>query len=475
MSIVTIAIIIVALPVSGVVVAWVMKEPVRGLYLAIFASGMLFPLGLPGGDKVVATELLMLLTWGAALAWALLGGRLSRGGLHGMQQSALLWGGLLTATAVTSFLVNSLGTGGERFMHALLETGSYVYGYLAFATVVLLVDDKRKLQGCVTAWLLSAGVVTLIGLWALVGGAPGWTRDPFSGRISSTLRFENQVPAHLMPVFVATAVYASLRTLAPPARLAYAALTAGMVLVLMGTGSRTAFVMLGVGFLAVFWVTTRYVQGRALQPGMAYALGAALAAGLTVFTVQIWMDTGLEYRLGEIPPYLRPILMFRAHAEGSMGFGSRAEQFALVGRHFLDSPLLGTGPAYFAQIYQSHVIHNTYLQVLMQQGIPGFVALLGWFWLVFRCAAAAGRASPDRELRILAACLLAGFLLLLLYNMAMFGMRQRTIWLLSGLLVALPRVVLADAAARLVPGRAHVPEGAASPGYAIQPQIERKE
>lgn len=472
-------ILIVALAVPGLVggafvVAWVLKEPVRGLYLAIFASGILFPLGLPGGDKVAATEIFMLLTWGTALLWALMGGRLARGRLHASQQAALLWGGVLAATAVTSFLVNTLGTSGVRFQSAFLETASYVYGYLVFATVVLLIDDKRKLKGCILAWLLSAAVVSIVGVWAMIGGAPDWTRDSFTRRISSTLRFENQIPSHLMPVFVVAAVYANLRTLAQPVRLAYAALTGGTVLVMLSTGSRTGFVMLAVAFVAVFYVASRHAQGRSLRPATLYALWAALAAGTTVFTVQVWMDDGLVYRLGEIPPHLRPVLLLRGHIDGSIvGFSGRETQIEMVARHFLDHPILGTGPAYYFDVYRAHVVHNTYLQVLMQQGIPGFLAIVGWLWVVFRCGQTARRDTDDEELRLLIACLVAGFLLLLLYNMAMFALRQRTIWFLAGLLVALPRVVWVDAAARLVPGLSATSGRAAGSGYAARQSAER--
>lgn len=452
MELVTVALAVPALVVAVVVVAWVVKDPVRGLYMAIFASGILFPLGVPGaGDRFAATEALMLLTWGAVLVWALMGGRLARGRLHPTQQTALLWGGLLTATAVTSFLVNTLGTSGARFHSAMMETGAYVYGYLTFATVVLLVDDKRKLQGCVTAWLLSAAVVAAVGVWALIGGAPAWTRDEFSRRISSTLRFENQVPSHLMPIFAVAAVYASLRAFTLSVRLVYAALTCAMVLVLMGTGSRTAAIMLVLAFLAVFYIATRHKQGRALKLGMLYAIGAALAVGLAVFTVQVYTDQSLQYRLGEIPPHLRPVLLLRSHAEEGAGIGAREREYALVAQHFLDRPLVGTGPAYFFEAYRSNVIHNTYLQVLMQQGVPGLVALLGWLLVVFRCGATAGRSTDDRELRLLITCLLTGFLLLLVYNIAMFGMRQRSIWFAAGLLAALPRVVWADLVARAAP------------------------
>src|SRR5690606_12511195 len=107
-----------------------------------FASGILITPELPAvREKFAATEILMLLTWSAALAWALMGAPLTRGRLQPAQGTALLWGGLFTATAIISFSINNLVTSGAFFVYSAVETANYVYGFLAFATVVLLVDD----------------------------------------------------------------------------------------------------------------------------------------------------------------------------------------------------------------------------------------------------------------------------------------------------------------------------------------------
>lgn len=440
---------------------WVLQRPVRGLYVAIFASGILITPELPAvREKFAGTEVMMLSTWAAMLAWALMGAPLARGRLQPIQGTALLWGGLFTATAITSFSINNLVTSGAFFVYSAVETANYVYGFLAFTTVVMLVDDPPKWDACVLAWILGAAVVVAVGVWASVGGAPAWTRDEFTHRISSTLKTENQVPSFLVPVLVVIAFRASFRSTAPYLRLFYAALSAGMAVVLLGTGSRTGFLLLIIGVAAVFYLTTRRGGRRAFHPGLIYGAGALLAGGLAMFTVQTWTDSSLQYRLGEIPPHLRPVLLLRELVAGERDLDAgRMRQIDTAKEFFLDEALLGTGPGNFSRTYGMAEIHNTYLGVLMQQGIPGLMALLIWIWTVYRAGVGAGRMTNDAERKLLIDCMLIGFGLLLLYGLTIYGLRQRNIWLMMGLLAALPRVVLAEAAER----RASIAETDAHP------------
>jgi len=424
---------------------WIMRQPVHGLYAAIFASGILVTPALPiVREKFAATEILILLTWTAMFmrptAWK------SRWTpLLASQRQVIFWGLSFITIVTTSFLVNIPLIPDYAIPGTIVETANYAYGLLLFITVLQLVDTWDKWQRCLYAWLLGTVVVCFFGMWAMKGGAPAWTYDDFSGRISSTLKFENQVPSFLLPVLAASVFLAVLRGISMQWQIAFAALSGAIIITLFGTGSRTAFAMLfvcliGIGFIALKERRFKSFYFSKLQMTTLLFIGS-----MVIFTASILTVEQDYLGLGKTPAYERPIRMLVDWLEGERTLDeTRTVQLEKVGEHYYDNLFLGTGPKLFGVNYQVSEIHNTYLSLLVETGVLGLTAFLLWLLSVGHVSWRSLKQCPSHINRLLGLSLLVGLFSLIVYGLFMLGLRQRNLWFLTGLLVAIPRVVYAE-------------------------------
>jgi O-antigen ligase len=415
------------------------RYPVRGLYVAIFASAILLTPHLPVvREKLAACEIVMLLTWIAVLAnWPAQGGRALP--LAPEQKRVVLWGAAFIGTVLVSFVV---GVVRERVRLAptLVETANYVYGFLLFATIVHLVTSWNKWVRCLYAWCFATAVVCLVGAWSLLGSAPAWTRDDFTNRLSSTFKFANQLPGFCLPVLPVVLVVAAARTTRPYLSWACVALSGGIVVCVLATGSRTAFVMLCFVLAGVAYLATRPSRRAELRIWPLRAISVMLLGGFMVFVGSVVLRGDLDYRAGATPVYERPLRMFVEWTRESGPLDeTRHAQLKLVWRTFALRPVLGVGPHNFPQVFHSHEVHNTYLGVLAEEGLLGLTALLLWLGSVFAASRRGMSVLPGSADRLIALGLLIGFAALLVYGIGIFGLRQRHMWILCGLLAALPR------------------------------------
>lgn len=423
------------------VLAFIWPKPVRGLYLAFFACGILITPHLPVvREKFTATELIVLLTWLTMLLHARAWRNPSRP-LRAVQHKVIQIGAAFIFWVVLSLLINSLGYVGE-LTASLVETFNYLYGFLIFCTVLLLVDDWEKWFGCLTAWFLGAVVVSLVGVWALTGSAPAWTMDENTHRISSTLRTENQVPAFLLPILAAAVFAAARRGVGAFRRWGLMALLVGMLLTAIGTGSRTALLMAGLCIAGVWFLATKGTGRRALNQGLLSGLALGLVVGVVAyFTIALASYDG-EYSLIKTPPWQRPAVLLTEWWQGERAIdNTRPEQLNRVRDASLDYLVFGTGPKLAGPKLMIEEIHNTYASLLIEVGLPGLVLFLFWLVSVLRIGWRSGHLCPDPYQRIMVLSLVMGLVVLMLYSMTMFGLRQRNIWLIAGLLVAVPRLL----------------------------------
>lgn len=430
--------------------ARLVRRPQQGLYLTIFASAILITPELPVvREKLTATEFLVALTW-MALVLRAGQGRVRTVPLSGNQRTSLVLGGAFAAWAVVSFAFNMVGVPDHRVITGgAVETANFVYGYLMFATVVWLVDDWRDLWGCLLAWFAGAAVVAVFGVWALSGGAPAWTYDDFTGRISSTLRTENQVPMFLMPIVVALGFWAVQRRSRQLGRIGAVALLAAVLLTVAGTGSRTAFGMAVLAVVAIAWLGLLEAPRRGFNRGLAFNLAVALVAAVGVYVAIALVGYQGDYALGKTPAWQRPVVMLYDWVRGEKVLdATRPAQIEQAWRYFWDQPLIGTGPKLYGYEYRMAEVHNTYVGVMLQMGIVGLLLLAAWqihvLWLGWRT----GRRLRAPFQRLMVLSLFVGMVLLMLYGMTMFGLRQRNLWLLAGLIVAAHSLRLREFAAQ---------------------------
>ena len=420
-------------------VAW--RRPVRGLYLAFFACGILITPELPVvREKLTATELILLMT-GLAMMFHARAWRNRALPLLRSQQTPINLGGFFILWIGLSFGVNNLQFQ-DGLISSLVETLNFLYGFLVFCTVLLLVDDWEKWFGCLTSWFLGAAVVSGVGVWAMTGTAPAWALDEVTNRLSSTLRASNQVPAFLLPIFATVAIAAARRGARAIRRGVLTALLAGMALTAIGTGSRTALLMLGLSSAGVWFLATRRSARRALNMGLLMGLALGLVVGLVAyFTIALTSYEG-DYSLVRTPAWQRPAILLTEWGRGERALDpTRPAQLNLVWENFSDYPMFGTGPKLAGLRIGTEEIHNTYANLLLEVGIPGVALFLLWLFSVLWIGWNSGHRCRDPYRQTMVMSLLVGFIALMLYSATMFGLRQRNIWLLAGLLVAVPRLL----------------------------------
>jgi putative inorganic carbon (HCO3(-)) transporter len=217
-----------------------------------------------------------------------------------------------------------------------------------------------------------------------------------------------------------------------------AAVTAVMCVVLLLTQSRSAYIGTAVGVLLVlaWWLrfTPLPARLRTILLGL-LLLALATAAWLGWHLVTSWV-TSAEGGLNTLPTRLelwdRGLYMLRDFPFTGIGMG----QFSLV-LHSLYTPFL-TGP-------ETHVphVHNVYLQLALDLGIPGALAFL---LVLAACLHSTWRVATrpgDPQLALAAVGLAAGLVAFLVYGLTdaiVLGARGGLgLWIVLGLGAAVCR------------------------------------
>lgn len=411
---------------------WIPKAPERGIYTAFFASGILNTISLgPLREKVGLTEVVVVIAWFAMLfnrKWMSLRKRFS-----GYQILALIFLAGFVLVEWISFFINN----GSYYGHltgSLVETLNITYGGLMVATVMLLIQTEDQWKKCIIGWLCGSTVVVIVGLWAMTGTAPSWTIDEFTGRISSTFKFENQMASYLIPLMVIVLAWCVTRTISTKLRNVILLLIAGMATVLIGTGSRTAFLLI---VLVAFCMAALYIiqfNNNTLRRGYLGGSIIAFIAGLVLYVVAAMSMFDGVYQLGKTPSWQRPVVMMYQNMTQGKGLDETREEQASVVLDNADTAIfLGNGPKLYGYKFHISEIHNTYAGIFIETGIIG-LTLLCLFLSIPLVTSTKAVVSPEMKLLFIAAVM--GFLLLLAYNLTMYGLRQRTIWLMAGLLLS---------------------------------------
>ena len=433
-----------------------LARPYEGLYLAFFATAILITPYLPVvREKFGLTELVFLLTWLCMLANP--AGWRNGAPLQGAQLDSIKIGTVFILAIVASFGWNNMGFY-ANFAGSFVETMNYIYGFLLFITVIRLVDSWQKWYGCLNGWFAGAVVLGIGAIMALTGLAGSWAYDEFTGRVSSTMKFENQIPAFLVPVIIAAMFFAVMRGIPGWLRRVYIGVIALIAITMISTGSRTAMgllvlCMLGGCVIALFegqrgaFFTSRF---SVTMVSMIMAFIMYVAAALAAFDG--------HYALGHTPAWQRPVVMIYNTLTGQSGLDTtRSEQLDVVVERMDERMLFGAGPKLAGSRYYVSEIHNTYTSLLIETGFIGVGLFLLWlahiFYVAFSCIGACGSARN----RLIIICLLAGFTGVLAYGMTMYGLRQRNLWLLAGLLMAVPRLLAQDS--QLITNNSNSPVG----------------
>lgn len=437
---------IISLPIFFLLLRRLITRPYEGLYFAFFATAILITPTLPVlREKFGLTELVFLLTWFGML--------ISHGKwrshdipLQRAQRDSIMLGTIFMLVILASFLWNNMGFY-HGFAGSFVETINYVYGFLLFITVIRLVDTWQRWYGCLNGWYAGAIVLGLGTILALTGLAGSWAYDEFTGRISSTMKFENQIPSFLVPVIIPAIFFAVMRNLSitGKSRRFYTGLILLMAVTMISTGSRTAMGLIVMCILGSCFIAMREARrGAFFVNRFSVALFAMIVAFVLYVMAALAAFDG-NYALGKTPAWQRPVVMIYTTLTGERELDyARSEQMEVVKERLGDRMFLGSGPKLAGHRYHTAEIHNTYTSVLIETGFLGLGAFLLWLGHIFYTSFSCIKRCSNAQHRLIVTCLLAGFAGVLAYGMTMYGLRQRNLWLLAGLLMAVPRLLAVD-------------------------------
>jgi O-antigen ligase len=305
-----------------------------------------------------------------------------------------------------------------------VESGlSKTLRYLLFGAFtflfVQLVRSRAELVTILRVLVTSSTVAALYGIVNFVTGHV----ERVSGPIGEANDF-----AYVLASVLPFGVYLTLRD--RRLRVLWALCSAVIVLALFGTLSRGALV--GVAAVVLWAVATRRTRvGGVLA-------GTVVVAGTLLLAFTLW----------------RPLIDERLAAKSVVAqanVDSRQAYWSAAARMAADHPILGVGPGRFgieASKYvlndpiniERPVVHNSYLEVLAEGGVPtliAFIALIFGSWRLLARARVRFRERDDRDgLRIVAATQAS---LVVAIVSANFLSVQITIplWLLAGIAAVL--------------------------------------
>ncbi|MFC4991796.1 O-antigen ligase family protein [Rubritalea tangerina] len=432
--------IVVAFLVGLSVLLVVVRRPHIGLYMAIAATAVLKSPELPiVREKLTAVEFLMVFTWIGILITGIPQKKLpmSREASHNkvLAITFALW-------VLLCGVAHNMMTGWIFASSSMLETVNYIYGICIYLTILYMVRDWTTWRNCLWAWVAGAVVAAGVGTMATIARVPVWAIEDFTGRVNSTLRNENQVPSFLLPILPVVVILFAYSNRKLWHRVALLALLGAMLITAVGTGSRTAIgmVILSVGGILGVWLYEG--KTRQVKFSLIGSLGMALVVSTVMYFVVALAAFDGNYRLGKTPAWQRPAAMLTNWVTGKNGLDStRPAQIQASFEHIGSYALLGTGPKLAGKKLHIEEVHNTYVGLMIETGVFGILIFLIWLfhaaWLPFKKL----RKEPSGYHRALLLALIAGFVVCLFYQNFCFGLRQRNIWILTGLLAVTPALI----------------------------------
>jgi O-antigen ligase len=406
---------------------------VNGIYLGFFLSSILLAPSLPVvGTKFAAPDiplLLALTTIPVALTTCS-----NRAASLGHREKNILWLGFaFLYWASLSLAYNDLFDRVD-ILNSVIELANYSYGFGILVGMVLLVNDWDKWNRCVIAWLLGVALVSTLSILAALGLAPEWAHHGAGGnRIASTFRTVNQLHGYVAPTVPMLALIALRKNLRPFSRPLACTLLVGALIALLLTGSRMAIFLAGIS--CVFVVVSAMSMLRR-HPWIFFTIVVSVfsLAAAGAFVVDLVLTHGAEV----LPPGMKAIGRIVNGLFGAQDFdelaGPRGEQMGIVYENWWRQLVLGVGPGNFSFAYNHrHEIHNSFLGVFVEQGLPGLLLLISFVGITlyygYRFSV-----GPSGQARLMQSAVIA-FFVINVYGLFSFGIRQRIFWLAAGLVV----------------------------------------
>lgn len=401
------------------------------LAVGIFLSGVLVnPLNPSEVSKIIFADLFIL---SGAILFLLASvdrsGVLSLG-IHQNTRAIFLLLGAFLLWVFLSGLV-ALFVYDQPFGAFVMTVANYSYGAVICVVIVAASAVPGNGRLFILAYVLGVVLVSGFSALAMFAEAPAWVYHG-GGRIKSTSQSVNQLAAFVAPALPLALILGLGRSISGWTTVLFVFAAALGILALIGTGSRTAVVLLVVSLLLVVVAALFYWSSKRGLASTILLSCVMVALGLGVLTAE-FEDVGSSAIPEFAQTLARPLDRFLAPdtVEGSLG--PRYDQIVAVWSNWVDYPVFGIGPGNFKSFSSSvYEVHNTYLGTLIEIGVPGL-----FFLLLFQasiCATALQRSvsQVSLERRIQAFAAFAAFLIVSLYGLGSFGLRQRPFWIQAG-------------------------------------------
>ena len=439
----------VAVIISGLALfGWILKKPVRGVYLATFLLPILKSPDLPlVRQQLTVIEPVVLLTLVAWGLWVTFG-QLKLRVLERFYIPIVLF---LLACVISLWHTRSMQL-------SLVELVTYVYLFGLFFVTTQLARTRNDIRTIEKMWILAMTLVVALG-YVGIGQQRLGIRGAFVGRgirVSSTLRATNQLSSFLIVPFPLVLFWVLDREKSVHVRIGAGLLALAALPVMLATGARSSFLLLiAMGFLFLLYerVSLRYLIAVglvALLIGGVFALVGEERTGHKIARAMSFVKMDDQSRASAQRRLDRQMEIAGVYANPS----GLAEEIALISpprylqmltwlESVKDYPLFGVGVGAFHEYIKhefpyarAHEMHNTYLGVWAEEGILGLAMLLLILIQIAREAWFVVH-SRDPYLRRVGTAVSMGILLNLVFGLTHFGLRNRHLWMAMAQLVAI--------------------------------------
>lgn len=365
---------------------------------------------------------------------------------------------IVVAVMFLSWVLISLFMSSDSFSisyFAQLDMLAFLYNFYLFSIVYMMIDTPRKVVGLILAWASAVFIANVVGAFA-VAFEPDWG---FSyGILIGSFVGANQPQIILLPL-LPLFLFASVSNRFSPLFRGVAFLLSFLsVLFVLISGSRSGFLMLG-----VLWIGCIIAYWKLIKEGKAISLvsfwGQQFLYGFLCLLVLLYGTTlsefysplsGLKrvnrtYQRVVFHKYKRPVktLTEKHYDRISSGrLGIIKAGYSLFKRDILFG--YGLQKTRTLKGAHRHEMHCSYLVLLFETGIVGFLLALLLFGYILRCVL---RVTKDKGMEVeglILRSLLVGLSALAVYNLFTNGLRQRELWILLSVLFVMSSQYRAD-------------------------------
>jgi O-antigen ligase len=322
------------------------------------------------------------------------------------------------------------------------DEGTAIYtAFQVFQAVLLLmivftaVSTRRYFRWIVWAFIAGA----LLDLMAGFAGVKPDV-DPVTGEASARLAGATGDPNHLAAVLVPALVlslFAQAAIRAPLARLLLASSTVILAIGILLTESRGGIIAAAIALIAMVLLSGP-VRARALSGGLIVAAGGVLYYALIASPAAVAHVTGFGSGSGRTNLWTVAMNAFQTHPIGGIGAGN----FTVVEQAFA---IRNVSLQRTSDVVLNHVVHNSYLHVLAELGLVGFVLfaffLAGALVIAWRAVQFFAN-SDDRAMELLGRGIVIGSIGMFAAYFFLSAQYEKQLYLMLGALVALSTLPL---------------------------------